>query len=277
MEDHKKVNSRNALIVILFLIILGLVGFIVYDKLIAKDTRKVKEPTKSVTKEETSVEPKENLDEIAVILMSKLDKYYVDYYDSKENVDFATLSDDVKMHGAEIYAYYGFNTHINKSLVDDYYNNLFGITLNNYPDLNCHFGDGVLSKYNSSIGEYEWLPHAHGGNIINKSILMKYNDIEKSGDNYIITINKLFAPYNGMGEWTPENAFYADHSYTVKLDDLSQFTRVESSGNWVSDLNGVKNYYEQNYEQFKNIKPQYKYTFSKNNNDYYLKNYQIIK
>lgn len=280
MENQKKQTGKNVLIVILVLAVLGLGGFIIYDKFIAKETKKAKEPVKSVTKEDTSLESKENLDEVASILIGKLDKYFVDYYDSKESIDFNALPDNDKMLGAYSYNVRASNSlDLNRSVVDDYYNNLFGITLTNYPDLNCWAGDGVLFKYNNATGEYESLPHpGHGGLAAKHSDIMKYNSIEKSGENYIITVTKAYAPYQGIGLESPENAFYADSNYTVKLDALSQFTKVDSYGNWAAaDLNGAKTYYEQNYEQFKNIKPQYKYTFNKNNNDYYLKSYQMIK
>ena len=278
MENQKKQTGKNVLIVILVLAVLGLGGFIIYDKFIAKETKKAKEPVKSVTKEDTSLKSKENLDEVASILIGKLDKYFVDYYDSKESVDFMTLSENDKMLGAYSYNMRAGNSLDLKSMVDDYYNNLFGITLTSYPDINCWAGDGALFSYNSANNKYERVGnHGHGGLTEAHSALMKYNNIEKSGDNYTITVTKVYAPSQGVGLESPENAFYADHNYTVKLDALTQFTGVDSSGLYVTYLNAAKNYYEQNYEQFKNIKPQYRYTFSKNNNDYYLKSYQIIK
>ena len=279
LYSQKKGNKkRNVLIVILILLILGLIGYIVYDKLETKDIEKPKE-----VKEKKKVK-KENLDEIAKVLVSKLDKYYVDFYDEKESFDFASAKPKDLILGAFVY---GNSYSLTKSIVDDYYNNLFGIKLTEYPDLDCWANDGVYAKYNESTNEYEVqsiklndgneISHAHGGVGAIHSVIIKYNDIEKKDGNYIVTVTKVYGPLNGMTE-TPENAFYADSKYTVKISELNQFTINDEYGDWSTiDKNAVENYYIENYGKFKDLKPQYKYTFKKENNNYYLTKLETIK
>lgn len=269
------------IVVILSILVLSLGGYIVYDKVMNKDNDSSSEYKKSNKKEPS----KENMEYVASILLEKLDKYYVDYYDSKDSVDFSKLSDDEKMLGVFVYAN-GLDN-LSKTVVDDYYNNLFGETLTKYPDLNCWVGDGVFAKYNSNTLKYEGvkakmadgteIDHAHGILSAAHSLIMKYNNIVKEGDNYIITVTKVYSPAQGIDLQSPENAFYADAKYTVKLDALTQFIKFDNTGLFVIDGAGVKSFYEQNYSQFKNLKPQYKYTFKKKNNDYYLVNYEIIR
>ena len=269
IESQKSGKGTKFVIFILVLAVLGLGGYIAYDKLYKKD---VKEP-KKVEKKKT--EEKENLDAVATTLVSKLDKYYVDYYDSKENVTFDSLPVNDKMLGSYVYG----KDDLSKSVVDDYFNNLFGVKLSEYPDLNCWAGDGAFYKYNSATEKYEVTGnHGHGGLTSVHSVAMKYNDIQKDGDNYVVTVTKVYGPAQGIGLESPENAFYADSKYTVKIDELGQFVKTDSIGNMLDpDSAGAKSYYEQNYDKFKNIKPQYKYTFKKSGNDFYLVSYQIVK
>ena len=87
MDDNFKVKPKKKkpiLLILLILIILGLSGYIIYDKVLTKETKKTEE-TKKV-KEEVK---KEDLDEVAKKLVNKIDKYYVDFYDKKESMDFA--------------------------------------------------------------------------------------------------------------------------------------------------------------------------------------------
>lgn len=272
MDEQKRGIGKKILIIIIFLFVLVLGGIYIYDNMFFKQN----DPIKS----EENEADEEDLDEVASVLIGKLDKYYVDHYDSKERVDFSKLSDNDKMLGAYAYNMFINNSlNLSKSIVDDYYNNLFGVKLTSYPDLNCWAGDGALFKYNSITNQYETVgDHSHGGFPSLHSVVMKYNNIENNGDDYIITVTKVYGPSQGNGIESPENAFYADFGYITKLDELDMFTRNDSNGNRApADLSGAKNYYEQNYDQFKNYKPQYEYTFSKKNGDFYLKKYQIIK
>ena len=273
-KNQKSGKGLIVLVIILVLLVLGLGGYIVYDKMLTKESIGTKEPET----EEKKVEEKENLDEIADILVSKLSKYHVTYYDDKEKVVFADLSDNDKMLG--IYFNLNVSESFTKALVDDYFNNLFGVELSNYPDLNCWNKDGLLYKYNASTGEYEKQQNhpGHGGQEgHNDAGIIKYNNIEKVDGKYVITVTKVFWP----NLRDSDGYYYADYNYSTKIDGLNNFVKYNDAikqNEEVSDSDkeAVKKYYDENYEQFKNIKPQYKYTFTKSNNDYYLVKYEFI-
>ena len=143
--------------------------------------------------------------------------------------------------------------------------------------------DGILYRYDNVKKEYvkdcgnNDSCHAHGGRCISNSLFIKYSNIEKIENNYIVTVTKVYAPAQGMCLESPENAFYADSKYTVKIDGLSQFTSTDDMGIYITDKDKAKSYYEQNYEGFKNIKPNYRYTFEKINGDFYLTKLETIK
>lgn len=274
---EKKGKGLIVTLIILIMVVLGLGGYIIYDKVLnnkpePKNTKKIKTP-------------KENLDKVAQILVKKLDKYYVDYYDKQEMVDFVNADDSDLILGAFVY---GNNSNLTKAIVDDYYGNLFGKTITEYPDLYCWAKDGIYSKYNKAINEYEIQPvktvtgeeigHNHSGFFAAHSILIKANKIEKKENNYIITVTKIYAPVQGMDVESPENAFYADTNYTVKLKELDKFTKSGSNGIWEDpDKQGAIEYYEKHYNEFKNKTPQFKYTFKKDNENYYLQKYELKK
>jgi len=276
----KKIKEKNnkdlaLLIVVLIFLIIGLTGYIIYDKVLTKENQTIEKEEK--IEETQSVEVAENLDNVAKILMNKLDKYYIDYYDDKDKIDF-TKEEDIELIKA-VLAYEN-DINLTKTKVDEYFNNLFGKKLTNYPDYNCWNGDGALYKYNSSSNEYEKVEgHGHGGLCTSHSAFINYSNIEKNNENYEITVTKVYRPSQGICKESPENAFYADSDYTVKIDELSQFTKTDSNGNWSTpDITEAKNYYIQNYEKFKNTTPKYKYTFKKDQNEnYYLINYEKIK
>lgn len=262
-KNKKRNTKKNILTILLVLLVIGLTGYIVYDKVISKPKPEKKEPVK------TEKVKKEDLDKIAKALVDKLEEYDATFYDDKENVNFSEVSDEDKILGAYLY---GNDYKLTKETVDDYYNNLFGIELKEYPSLNCWTGDGIYAKYNEEIDEYEIVgDHAHGG-IENhpKADIIKYNNIEKNKNDYIVTVTKVFYPNMEASD----GYFYADYNYKTRIKALDQYGNHELSDRETIE---VQNYYEQNYDQFKDLKPMYKYTFTKKDNDYYLKSLETIK
>lgn len=270
--------KKNILISLLAITVVLLSGFIVYDKIIKKETPKTE--TKNEKTVEVTEPKEENLDEIAGILVGKLEKYRVDYYDSLENITFNEVSENEKLTAAFLYGNNKNQTiDLKKADVDDYFQNLFGKTLTTYPDLQCWNGDGILYKFNIETNEYQKdcgdkeTCHAHGGldNHPN-SIFIKYNNIKKENNNYVITVNKVF----GSNLRDSDGYFYADYKYSVKIDGLDIYANQSRELETTEKIN-VKNYYESNYEKFKDITPQYRYTFEKVNDDYYLTKLEIVK
>ena len=257
--------GQTILIIFLLFIILGLVGYIAYDKVFSNEVEKEKKTTEKIK----VTEEKEDLDAIATKLVDKLNKYYVTFYDDKESVQFSTLSDKDKILGAYEY---GNDYKLTKETVDDYYNNLFNIKLTEYPELECWAGDGIYAKYNSEVDEYEVVgDHAHGGlDGHPQAGIIKYNNIEKVNNDYVVTVTKVFFP----NLKDSDGYFYADYNYKTRIHELDSYGDHGLSD---TEINVVKNYYDQNYEKFKDIKPQYKYTFKKEDNSYYLKSFETVK
>ena len=278
-----KKKGNKVLIIILILIILTLICYISYDKLYSKNNNKNLEPEKTEKKEQKE---EENLDMVAQYLISKLEKYYVDYFDSKEKVDFTKLTNEDLILPAYVYHNYTkLNEPFNKNSAKEYYKNLFNINLETYPDLKCYAGDGLLYKFNEEKNEYEedcgineGICHGHGGLNVHSAEFIKYKDIQKDGDNYIITVTKVF----GLNIADSDGYFYSDYNYQTRINGLDSFVTETAKASGVIDTNlvnidNVQAYYDSNYESFKDIKPEYKYTFKKINNDYYLTNFETIK
>ena len=270
-----KENKLKIFVIILLLIIIGLLSYIAFIK---KETPVKKE------KENKKEEIKENLDEISDKLIEKINKYYVDYFDSSENVDFTKIKKEALIDGAYHYSIAS-NQTFNKSLVDEYYQDLFNIKLDEYPDVECFAGDGLLYSYDKLKEEYqedcginEGICHGHGGLGYHKPLIIEKENIEKQDNQYTITTTKVF----GLDERDSDGYFYSDNTYQNKIEKLSTF--VDNAKNEYGAINQdkinieeIKKYYKDNYQELKNIKPYYKYTFKKIDNDFYLTHFEIIK
>lgn len=271
-------TKENKLKIFIILLIIIIIGLLTYIALIKKE-----KPVKKEI-EDKKEEVVENLDEVSDILIEKIDKYYVDYFDSSEEMDFTKINKEELIDGAYHYSISS-NQIFNKKLVDEYYKNLFNIKLDNYPDLECFAKDGLLYSYNKEKEEYEeecgineGICHGHGGIGYHKPIIISKEKIEKRDNEYIIITTKVF----GLNERDSDGYFYSDSSYQNKIEKLSSF--VDNAKNEYGvleqdkiNIEEIKKYYNDNYQEFKNTKPYYKYTFKKISNDYYLTQFEIIK
>lgn len=269
-ESSKKGKGTMVVIIALVLLVLGLSGYIVYDKMLTKESTETKEPAKA----EKVEAPNEDLNEIANSLFEKTENYKLYILGNFANSNNLTVTN--QMNEAQIYALSMYfllnNMTVTKAGVDSYMKELYNIQLSNYPDIPL-----CGAKFDTSKNEYVISEFAHDA-MENKPLISKVASIEKNNNNYVLTVTRLYQPSQGVSYSTPENAFYTDAQFTTKIDELNQFTKTDSLGNWdKADVEGAKNYYEQNYEQFKNLKPQYKYTFAKDNNNYYLVSYELVK
>ena len=270
-ENLKKGKGTIIVIIILVLLVLGLGGYIVYDKLLTKESTETNEPEKT----EKVEAPKEDLNAIANTLFEKEEKYKLYEFGSRyeNNMDNLTITNqlnNVQLHTLSIY-FLSNNLTVTKSNIDNYMKDLYNIQLTNYPEIPLC---GAI--FDTSKNEYVINPIAHDA-MENKPLISKVANIEKNGDNYVLTITRVYEPAMGLIE-TPEQEYYADAQFTTKINELHQFTNKSEIGEVLkTDKEKAKQYYEQNYEQFKNLRPQYRYTFAKDNNNYYLVSYEVIK
>lgn len=270
-ENLNKGKGTVIVIIFLVLLVLGLGGYIVYDKMLTKESIETKEPAKT----EKVEEPKEDLNAIANILFEKEEKYKLYEFGSKyeNNMDNLTITNqlnNVQLHTLSIY-FLSNNLTVTKSNIDNYVKDLYNIKLTSYPEIPL-----CGAKFDTSKNEYVINPIAHDA-MENKPLISKVANIEKNGDNYVLTVTRVYEPAMGLIE-TPEQEYYADGQFTIKINELHQFTNKSEIGEVLkTDKEKAKQYYEQNYEKFKSLKPQYKYTFAKTDNNYYLVSYEAIK
>ena len=273
-ENLKKGKGTIIVIIILVLLVLGLGGYIVYDKLLTKESTETNEPEKT----EKVEAPKEDLNAIANSLFEKSEKYKLYIFGNVENLNNLTVTNELSEAQIEtLYFYFLLNNiTINKTNVDNYLKDLYNIQLTNYPDIIFGGLTMPLATFDKTKNDYVENNVPHDA-MENKPLISKVANIEKNGDNYVLTITRVYEPAMGLIE-TPEQEYYADAQFTTKINELHQFTNKSEIGEVLkTDKEKAKQYYEQNYDQFKNLKPQYKYTFAKDNNNYYLVSYEVIK
>ncbi len=273
-ENLKKSKGTIIAIIILVLLVLGLGGYIVYDKLLTKESTEANEPEKT----EKVEAPKEDLNAIANSLFEKSEKYKLYIFGDVENLNNLTVKNELSEAQIEtLYFYFLLNNiTINKTNVDNYLKDLYNIQLTNYPDIIFGGFTMPLATFDKTKNDYVENNVSHDA-MENKPLISKVANIEKNVDNYVLTITRVYEPAMGLIE-TPEQEYYADAQFTTKINELHQFTNKSEIGEVLkTDKEKAKQYYEQNYDQFKNLKPQYKYTFAKDNNNYYLVSYEVIK
>lgn len=274
IESPKKGKGTMVVVIILVLLVLGLGGYIVYDKMLTKESKGT-ESTKQTEKVEA---PKEDLNEVANQLLAKTEKYKLYIFGNVENFNNLTVSNTLSEAQIQtLYFYFLLNKiTINKANVDNYLKELYNIQLTEYPDIIFGGFTMPLATFDKTKNDYVENDVPHDA-MERAPLISKTANIEKNGENYVLTVTRVYEPSMGLVE-TPEQEYYADAQFTTKIDGLHQFTTTNENGE-VSETEKTKakQYYEQNYEQFKNLKPQYKYTFAKDNNNYYLVSYELVK
>lgn len=211
-------------------------------------------------------------------LLEKINNYDLNYFSKYEDIDFTTDNDEKIL--LVIYAY-SLNKNegkFNKELVDKYYKEVFNITLDAHPDLKCYAGDGILYKFDTRKNDYvedcgniDELCHSHGGLVINSPLFITSKEITKEENEYILSVNQIY----GLNVVDSDGYFYSDNEYKNKISDLDSF--IDNTKNDVGmpdiskvNLEEIKKYYNDNYEKYKDNLPIYKYTFKKENDEFYL-------
>lgn len=261
---ERKGKGKNIVIVILVLAIIGLVGYIVYNKyFIKEETPK----TKSEVKEE-----KEDLDEVADILMDKLDKSLAwEFVMVKEFPNILVFDNnmiDDKVLNAAIGSVWSNTTSSAKSSDLDNIFNVYNIKNLNHKDVNCFNNDGVLYKYNDTTKEYTFAENhpGHGGMEVYGPDYVKLNNIEKQNDEYSIIVTTIYANIKD------HQFISADAKGTIKIVDFDSYLNENGEVN----INQLINDYENTFESRKTDYPKYKFTFKKDKDDYYLTKYEVV-
>ena len=185
----KENNQKNNIIIILLtvLIIMGLAGFIVYDKVIKKDgkenntqinTSNPKSNNKNSSNQNNS---KENDEEDKMVQL--VDKYNSVFAKYLKLEDVNKIPNQLKlkflMHQIDEY-YNGFTVNTLKEIANRYFDKDFTFTNEDIKD-----DLGILAKYDSSTEAYEWVASGHDGGdsdmgYSSKSFLVDSNYNEKT-------------------------------------------------------------------------------------------------
>lgn len=258
-------KGKNIIIVVLILIIVLLLGYITYDKLLNVETKKTGNKTSEELKKE-----EENIEEVSDKLIDKIEKYKLYLLSDDEEVNVSDELSDIQIRMLYFYLMDN-NKKVTKENVDEYIDSLYGQELPNYPDIPL-----AGAKYNIEKDEYDINPVGHDAMEI-KPVIVKKENIKNNDEQYIITVTFVYAPSQGLIE-TPENSFYADSKFSVKLTELDKFARTDIDGSPAeANISGAKDYYNAHYGEFKEISPKYKYTFEKSDNNFYLTKYEVSK
>ncbi len=266
---EKKSKGKTIVIVILVLAVLGLGGYIIYDKFVAKeDNKEEKTEVNNKTKEQ-----KENLDEVADILMNNLEKShaweFIATKDNPNNIVFDKNMIDDNVLATAIGSVW--STDSSSAKISDL-NNLFkvyNIENLNYKDISCFNNDGILYKYDDLAKEYKLNENhpGHGLPTIPVPSYVKKNNIEKQNDEYILTVTTIYSENPVDFEFIS-----ADPKGTIKIADFDSYMLEDGS----IDTKKLISDYENTFEDKKATYPKYKYTFQKDKDNYYLTKYEEI-
>ncbi|MBR2587606.1 MAG: hypothetical protein IKD77_00150 [Bacilli bacterium] len=254
----------------------ALVLLVIISVLVSLKLTRSKPEEKPEQKEEPQVQ-KEDLNMVAEELLKKIDDYYLEYYGRYEEVDFTTSMDNTLL-ATYAYSLKKNEGKFNKEIVDKYYKEVFNIELNEHQDLNCYAGDGILYKFDTQKNDYvedcgsiDELCHSHGGLTLNAPLFIKAKEITKESNLYTLYVNEVY----GLNVVDNDGYFYSDGEYQNRINELDFFLDNTKDESQVPDINKVnieelKKYYNDNYENFKDKLPIYEYIFKKESENFYL-------
>ncbi len=164
--------KNKGLVVVIIVLLLGLcgsVGYIVYDKVMVKDSVvSVEEKEKNEEKEKVSV--KELTEKDVSTFIQKIDFFNTFFSNHYPIEDVSKLSNQDVLLLGEVYAERGLYTQggvtgLTGDMLRESVISIFGA---DYPlkleDINCFMGDGVLYQYNSQNNEFHMVGnHGHDG------------------------------------------------------------------------------------------------------------------
>ena len=270
MEETKKNNSKVGLIIFLILIILGLAGYICYDKFFSK-----KEPAKIEKECDNS-----NFlqDDFTAIIDEELDILLG--MKSTSNITNEQMT---------IWAYTNVSNdlpstqHFSASALDDYIKNS-SLRKLNYKLTNIYDWYGNYAYVDDYIclklenGEYNVTdtPCGHGFTFVSPQY-SKVVGLEHKCNEYIVSVKNVFT-YGGDGG--PSNQyFYAfddAYNYYMGSEDIKPFYEVDFETDYGIAKELANNYITENWDTIKDKLETYKYTFEIVDGDIVLKDFERI-
>lgn len=269
-SDIMENKSLKGLVIVLILILLGLAGFIVYDKFI---------DVNEVGKEQTNNE--EIVDELGEVSITE----YVDIYNNIKNILYCGLdttyynSDKVSVDSFNddflvrmaIYNMTSDDFKVNDLKVEDieqWIKNAYGIDYKfdeSKLTSNGNGFDGILLSMGSYGAIYKDNKFVFSGAGCSGPIDMIYRTLYKAEKN-----SKTLILYEKVGYL--KNTLNGDDTYKL-YKSLKDFNKVS----FVADYNYNGKTYDEDMKKYNDNLPTYKYTFTKNNNEYYLEKIELVK
>ena len=201
-------------------------------------------------------EENDNLDSVSEILLNKINEYHLYHIDENNSYDssvptkeslYAMFDYYKEERKVGEYKEYKLSSTITKNQVDTYYKNVYNITLSEYPNYRCWEDGNSLYEYNTNEQAYKFDINKHGhGDYHDAYKAFKLNIEKNSDDSYSITILKMRLT---------EGGYLLGNDYVENVNDNLDNIVIKN-----------KDYY-----------PQYKYTFTKTDNNYYLLKLEVIK
>ena len=244
---------KNMLIIILSIAVLGLSCYLIYDKTISKD------------KKDNIVE---NEEDVKKELIDIIKKYKLDALPNEEK---DTKFTDVPTNG-QLYLAYSYNVGIqndsyedmdmtvNKNAMDEYFKTVYGVTPTKYKNILCLVEDEVLVYFKEKSNNFVPNENHPGHGYYGAGFLDYYiTDYKKEDNKYIISI--LFMDANLMDGYVVNGE--ADTNFDDRLlDDGANDKIIE--------------YFRNHIEDYKNVQ-KFQYTFTKEDNHFYLTAYKTKK
>ena len=229
MIKKKKSNKGVIVIIILIIALLGISGYIIYDKAINKEEsgKEKKEPEiKEVTEEKNTL-----LEQINVYT-----PYFADNYPITEK---STLDNQKVLYFASMQLENKFSDFMESDLekvLEKYFGDNHSYV---HEDIQCFLGDGVLYRYDSAKREYFFQDiHGHGGAGIYPAEIY-YLDGQKKDEVYTVRVNILYGDYC-YGTCGPVTGYYK--------------SAIDSRNGENPVLGGSGNYYEITEKEYQSVK-----------------------
>ena len=253
MEKEQK--NQKIIIALLSILIIILLAFGIYFIFIKGDKN-----NGNVDVNET-----EDLNKVADILISKIDKYRLNMMDY-ENFTISNVPSQESLYAMFNYYQQQFDNWensymdftVSKEQVDEYYLKNYNTRLTDYPTYNCLVDNEPLYVFDKEKGSYVRTSNIHGHSEAHEYVVSDiYTNIVKNNDKYELTIVKLTMD---------------EGSYLIGNKAYSDLTGDTST----PEEKDVINYLKIKKDTFSDIKPQYKYVFNKVDGDYFLTSFEKI-
>ena len=247
---------KNMVIILLSVAVLGLSCYLIYDKTLSNKNNKSEQG-----QNESEEEIKNSL--VSIIRKYKLDALHYE----EDTIKFTDVPTNGQLYIAYLYnvdiqndTYEDMDTTVNKNKMNDYFKTVYGITPTKYKDILCGVEKEALVYYREKSDNFVQNDNHPGHGYYGSGFLDYYiTDYKKEDNNYII--NLLFMDANQMDGYTVNEI--SDNNFDNELLDNESNDKI-------------KEYFQNHIDDYKNI-PRYQYTFTKEDGNYYLTEFKIVK